>query len=421
MRSITWMLITVCLVGCGGNRSNASKAKTTASSNEQVIPPDVAALFERGEMTQAIEQLTRMIASSPRNADLYAFRATAYGRQGKPDDALADYEQAILINGRDAKLYNNRGFIYLGMEKFEQAHADFNRATNIDPNYKNAFNNRGLLYIAQQNFAEAVKQFNQAIQIDNRYVDAYNNRGFAEFELGQIENALDDFNLAISMDSNYVNAFNNRGLLRARAGDYENAVVDFTHAMMIDPLNPKYYEHRRDVYRRMGILDKARSDDRKIEWLLEHHRLTAEIQKSPKPVAELIQRARHFMLAKDDESAMRDLEQALGLEAQSAEALAVRASLHLQQRYLVEAKADAQASIAIEPSQQAYSVLGDVFLRQRDYDEAIENYTLAHRVDPDVAKAYYAKAKRLEDEGRVDDAREILQQAYVLDPDVESR
>jgi tetratricopeptide (TPR) repeat protein len=191
--------------------------------------------------------------------------------------------------------------------------------------------------------------------------------------------------------------------------------------MMIDPLNPKYYEHRRDVYMRLGSADKARADERKMEWLFEYHRLTANLSQSAQPVHELVERARHYMRVNDDENALRDLDQAVGLDSQSAEALAVRAKLHLQQRLFADAKNDAEASVDVEPNQEAYSVLGDVFLKQRDYDQAIKNYALAHRVDQDVAKAYYAKAKELEQQGQSDMAKDNLQQALVLDPDIETR
>ena len=86
-----------------------------------------------------------------------------------------------------------------------------------------------------------------------------------------------------------------------------------------------------------------------------------------------------------------------------------------------EARADAETVIAIEPSQEAFSVLGDVFLTLGDYDRAIENFAKARRVDPNVAEAYFAKSKILAEKGELDQARTTLEQALVLDPDVESR
>jgi tetratricopeptide (TPR) repeat protein len=414
------VLVTLVGVGCGqGSKPNPTANATVL--NEIEVPADVATLFEQGEVAGAIERLTDKIASSPREADLFSLRASARHRIGQNAEALADLDQAISLNDKDARLYNNRGFIQMGLQQFQEALDDFDKATQLSPSYVNAYNNRGLMYLAQKRYDDAIAQFNQALKLDNRYVDAYNNRGFAEFEAGQIEAALDDFNLAIQLNPDYVNAYNNRGLLRAHAGDNENAIIDFTHAMMLDPLNPKYYEQRADVYERQGAVDKVLADEKKISWLAEYHQLTAKVAASNRPVKELTSRASHYMAVNDQEKALDDLNRALTFDPRSAEALAARSAIYLQQKSLANAKADAELSLLIQPNEAAYSVLGDLFLRQRDFDRAIENFAQARRVDPSVAEAYYGRSKLLEKQGKPEQAKDSLEQALALDPDIESR
>ena len=420
MRRYGFVTILGLIIGCSGVKTAPSIVKD-APVQEIAVPAEVAPFFERGELAKAVEALTAMIRRQPQDVTLYSLRATANHRMGNSDQALADLDQAIKLDSQDARLFNNRGFVRLGMEQFQAAIADFNKATELSPKFTNVYNNRGLLYIAQQHYNDAIVEFNHAIEFDPQYVDAYNNRGFAELEAGQIERALDDFNVAIQLNPKYVNAFNNRGLLRAQAGDFENAVIDFTHAMMLDPLNPKYYEHRAEVYLRQGAADKAVADEKKIAWLLQLHDFGARLATSTRPARELTQRARHYLDVNDFESAMKDLNRAVSLDPSSAEALSARSNLHLRKKSTQNAKADAEASLAIEPNQEAFSVLGDVFLSLGDYDKAIENFANARRVDPSVAEAYYAKSKVLAAQGQVEKANDTLQQALVLDPDVESR
>ncbi|MEI8019077.1 MAG: tetratricopeptide repeat protein [Schlesneria sp.] len=420
MRRFGWMLVLGWIVGCGGVTTAPSTVQDVPV-REITVPAEVAPFFERGELAQAVDALNGMISKQPQNVALYSLRATAHHRMGNNDEALADLDHAISLDSRDARLFNNRGFVRLGMEQFQAANSDFDKATELASKFTNAYNNRGLLYIAQQRFGDAIVQFNRAIEIDPQYIDAYNNRGFAELESGQIEQALDDFNVAIQLNPKYVNAYNNRGLLRAQAGDFENAVIDFTQAMMLDPLNPKYYEHRAEVYLRQGASDKSIADERKIVWLIQLHELGAKIAASTRPVRELTQRARHYLDVNDIENALKDLDRAVSLDSRSAEALSARSNLHLRKKSMHDAKADAVASLAIEPNQEAFSVLGDVFLSLGDYDKAIENFANARRVDPSVAEAYYAKSKALAAKGEVEKANDTLQQALVLDPDVESR
>ena len=420
MRYMTWILILGWVVGCGSESSKGTVVRES-SVKAATVPAEVSVLFEREELASAIKTLTAMIEKAPRDGNLLSLRATAHHRMGQNDDALADLDRAIELHSNDAKLYNNRGFVRLGLEQFSAALSDFNRATELSDKFANAYNNRGLLFLAQKKYAEAIVEFDRAIKIDGNYIDAYNNRGFAELEEGQIEKALDDFNLTIQLNNQYVNAFNNRGLLRARAGDFQNAVIDFTHAMMLDPLNPKYYQHRREVYLKQGAVDKAVADERKIVWLFQLHQYGAQIAAKTNPVTELTQRAKHFLQVDDTEKALDDLNRAIALDANSAAALALRAGLSLKKKSFADARSDAEASLAIEPMTEAYSVLGDVFLSLGDYDRAIENFAHARRVDPSVAEAYYAKSKALAKEGQVENARNTLEQALVLDPDIESR
>ena len=420
MQRFSWLVMLGLVWGCS-EAPHPPLVVKNAVQPEEAIPAEIAELFERRELVQAIELLTIMIEKQPTDAKLYSWRSTAKHHLGRHDDAIADLDRSIALNPQDARLFNNRGFMQLGMERFEAALSDFDQAAQRSERFANVYNNRGLVYIATQRFDDAIEQFNRAVEIDPQYIDAYNNRGFAELEAGQIEQALDDFNVAIQLNDKYVNAFNNRGLLRARAGDFENAAVDFTQAMMLDPLNPKYYQHRREVYLKQGFPDKALADEKKWGWLMRFHQLGAKIANSVAPVAELTERANHFLEVNDLERARDDLDRAISLDPQSAIALAARAAVHLQQKSMDLAKTDAEASLAIEPLHQAYSVLGDVFLSRGDYDRAIQNFAHARRVDTSVAEAYYGKSKELADKGEIDQSRETLQQALVLDPDVEHR
>lgn len=420
MRSLAWTLIIVGLFGCG----QAQQATKTAQATTQPaisIPPEVETLFERGEIAKAVEVLTTLIEKSPKDYSLYTLRATGCHRLGHYASAIENLDQAIALNATDASLYNNRGFIRMGLEQFKEAMADFDKATELAPQYMNAYNNRGLLYIAQGKYDLAIEQFNKAIVIDNQYVDAFNNRGFAEYESDKIGAALEDFNIAIQLNPDYVNAYNNRGLLRARIGDYENAVIDFTQAMMIDSFNPKYYEHRRDVYLKQSAFDKALLDDKKIAWLVEYHQLTADIAASKNPAAKLTQRAVHYMNVSKLDKALDDLDRALTLDPKSINALVTRANVHLQQKKIDLAMADAEACLAIAEKDDAYSVLGDVYLSQGNYDKAIENFARARRIDSNVADAYYGKSKQLAKDGQEEQAKFNLDQALALDPDVEDR
>ncbi len=420
MRHSVWLLSIAMVLGCQGQSASPPVAGNGGSGNDGV-PAEVASLIERGEAEQALSKLDELLAQKPREAVLYSVRASVQHRLGRNDEAIVDLNRAIELNDKDARFHNNRGFVLLGMQQFPEALQDFNRATELDPDYPSAFNNRGLLFIAQGRYSEAIEQLDQALKFDPNYVDAYNNRGFAALQAGHLGTALADFNTAMKINPKYVNAYNNRGLLRTRAGDLENAVIDFTEAMMLDPLNPKYYQHRREVYLRLSAFDKAGADEQKYVWLEQLSRLNALVVKNPGDSEVLVQRARHHLKADSDDKALRDLDRAITINARSASALTLRAGLRVRWREFSQALSDAEAALAIEPSQEAFSARGDACLGLKEYDRAIESFAQARRFDPAVAEAYYRKSQILQTSGESEQAAESLQHALALDPDIQDR
>ena len=225
----------------------------------------------------------------------------------------------------------------------------------------------------------------------------------------------------MKINPKYVNAYNNRGLLRARAGDLENAVIDFTEAMMLDPLNPKYYQHRHDVYVRLSAFDKAGADEQKYVWLERLSQLNVLVVKSPADSEVLVQRARHHLKVDDDDKAVRDLDRALVVNPRSASALVERAVIRARWKEYQQALSDAESALAVEPSQRAFSARGDACLGLKDYDRAIESFAEARRIDPAVAEAYYRKSQILQTSGEAVRAAETLERALALDPDIQNR
>ena len=201
----------------------------------------------------------------------------------------------------------------------------------------------------------------------------------------------------------------------------ENAIVDFTEAMMLDPLNPKYYQHRHDVYVRQSAFDKALADETKYLWLERLGELNAALVKNAADAPRLVERARHYLKVEHDEKAVEDLDRALTITPKLAAALLVRAEIRLRWREFPQALSDAEAALAVEPTQEAYSARGDACLGLKDYDRAIESFAEARRIDPAVAEAYFRKSQVLQTSGDPERAAESLKLALALDPDVQAR
>ena len=72
-------------------------------------------------------------------------------------------------------------------------------------------------------------------------------------------------------------------------------------------------------------------------------------------------------------------------------------------------------AIRQEPHHAAFSVRGDAFLEQGDYDHAIEDYGAARRLDQNVARAYLLRSEQRKAKGEIEQASADLEQAKSLE------
>jgi tetratricopeptide (TPR) repeat protein len=70
----------------------------------------------------------------------------------------------------------------------------------------------------------------------------------------------------------------------------------------------------------------------------------------------------------------------------------------------------------VQPDYVAFSLRGDAFFAQGDYDHAIDDYLSARRADSQVARAYLLRSEKLKADGQVEQASADFERAVSLDP-----
>lgn len=415
-----WLVLATAMWGCGSREGAAPNA--TASLPLLSIPaanhPGVKQALDQLQQGQTAESLataTAAVNQQPENAALYDARAHIYHSTGQINAALADLHRAVELDPTNARYLNNRGFLLLGLHHLEAAYTDFNAAHQLDPELVSVYNNRALVEITRGRFRQAVVDLDEALKRDPKYVDALNNHGFALMQLGRLDRALADFNAAVTFNPKYTNAWNNRGLVKRQMGDLEGAMLDFTQAMLLDPNNAKYYEHRRDVYLLQGELQKAKEDERKIQFLVGLKSLSSLIAQSPQHPAGYLARAEHFRKQGDDAAARRDYDQAVALSAlDDTVAVLRRANFLLACNNVPAAIADCERVLKQREDPFALSLRGDCRKAQRDYDGALADYEAAKRLDEAVIETYALKADDFARRGKPDEAERLRKKAAEL-------
>ncbi len=160
--------------------------------------------------------------------------------------------------------------------------------------------------------------------------------------------------------------------------DWDGAIADYTKVLELEPRNVAAWNNRGNARDKKGDLEGALLDYSKA------------IEIDPNDVIALRNRANQYIDHRQDYAAgLADVEKALRLKPDYAEAYVTRGIARLHKNELDAAAADFEKGIALKPSDShAWNGRGNVKLRRRQIDEAIADYTKAIELDPKNAHAF---------------------------------
>lgn len=110
-------------------------------------------------------------------------------REGKKDEAIAEYEKATQLNPSDLGSLANLATAYMEKGRFDDAERDFKRILATNPDNATAQNGLGLIAIQRRNFQAALRYFERAVQLDPNLLEAQVNLGLIYEKAGDLEGA----------------------------------------------------------------------------------------------------------------------------------------------------------------------------------------------------------------------------------------
>ena len=187
----------------------------------------------------------------------------ALNRQGRTDEAIAQYRQALEIRPDHVEAHNNLGNALAGRGRLDEAIAQYQKTLEINPEHVEAHNNLGVALAGRGRLDEAIAQYQKALEINPEHVEAHNNLGVALADRGRVAEAITEYQSALKIDPAHAGAHNNLGLALAAQGRTDDAVAQYRKAL---ELKPDYAEARNNlgvVLRKRGELDEAMAEYRK--------------------------------------------------------------------------------------------------------------------------------------------------------------
>ena len=326
-----------------------------------------AAHLSLGDIDQAFEDITRSIDLGHLSPAALETRGRIYLHRGEPELARHDCEQAITISCEFVQSYLTLANSLAALEQHAEALEVLETASKIAPEWDAPVRMLGGLHMLLGDYAKAYQCFCLAIECDPQAAVNWLQRGGCQAEGRNIEKALFDFEKAIELDRDFAPAHRAKATINLGRQEIDSAIVDLTEVLRLVPDDVASRFQRAQCYLHQKKPEEARQDfDHVIElaptlaaaysgrgqaWieLGNEKQAAADFRAAAKhdplrcdefEISRLLATASVLQREESYPAALQKIEEALQLNGDSQEALALRAACYWHDEQFVEAVED---------------------------------------------------------------------------------
>lgn len=257
--------------------------------------------------------------------------------------------------------------------------------------------NQGLEAIMQGDLKSAEVQFSRAIELNENYADAYAQRGWVKWFSNRPGPALQDYNIAISLKPEVMTTKNLRSIFRVLFDDYSEVINDFDYTITIDTSEYKAYNGKEFV-------DFVAGDPFKK---LDEYEL--ELKNDPDNYQLIIRTALAEFYVHNYGNAIILCSRAIEVNPNGQWAFFIRGNAFAMINELSKSLKDYYSFERIDNSFPVlYLNRGIVNMNLGNRYQAMEDFNAALKLRPDLHGAMYFKGKMLGENGKFDEAIELL-------------
>lgn len=286
---------------------------------------------------------------SRESASKYHKEGLEYFESGNYDKAEISLAKALELNGDKAEYYIDYGMNLIQLGKYDEAITYFQKAMQeksnliVKKNNKLALRGEGIAYLKSYNYPKAIESFDKALKIEESEklnLDILYYKGSAQIKAGLYEEAAKTYTEIIENNVNDSGSYFARGTVYERLGDYEKSLADYDKAIEMDKKNYEYY------FGKYFLMLTMENEEGAKEVLTKAQSIKGNTQKDKYNIAKV-----DFLLGNYDEA--------------------------------IIGFSDAYKNGFYE----AYYYLGDIYERQENYEEAVNNYAMYIENETDIESA----------------------------------
>ncbi len=333
---------------------------------------DALNLYEQGRLTEALDQLRRLIDLYPAQADLHNIAGAAWAGTGQFEQAIKAYDRAIGLRPDHAEAYSNRATALIGLRRFNEALGSCEKAIELQPGNGQAHSNRGIALKRLGRLNEALLSYDKALRLIPGSAECHYNRANTLLELKRPAEAVVGYDKAIRLRPAYVIAHSNRGNALRALGRPEEALASYERAIALASDFAEAHSNLGSTLLDLDRLDAAHTSCRRAV------ELQPGVGEFRYNLAIVLKRMARF----DDALAAYDA--AIACDPKHAKSQRNRGHLLYALHRPAEAAESYARAVAMEPEDQGglYS-LGNILQDLGQLDEAIECYRRLVGLNPD--------------------------------------
>lgn len=348
----------------------------------------------RAHLTKAVA-----LAGNVSEGERLAILGLDAGFNADPAKSREYAEEAVQKYPEDPRARLTLSFAYSGQQKFQDAAEELNKAIELDPEFAPAYNLLGYAYRPLGNYTEAEKAFQKYIELVPNDPNPYDSYAELLMKTGRFDESIAQYRKALSVDPNFPNA---------HYGIASNLMFQGKHSDAIKEAQKLTDAARNDGDRRFALFIKSvvYADQGKTDQAL------GEVQKQfalDSKIGDPAQAAQDasamgIILAETGkpEQAQKKFQQALDLQVNSNLSAEAKDDAKLAHHYNLGRVALAKNDLAAAKShaaqylkgaeakendfriRQAHELAGTVALKEKNYDQAIDELGKANQQDPYV-------------------------------------
>jgi len=335
----------------------------------------------RKESEKAAAYVEQVVASNPKNVEVWVFKGDYERSKGNSDAALAAYQQVLQLDPGSATGYLQSAYVLVGERRFDEAQAALAKARKIAPKNLNVIYVDALIDFTQKKYTKALESLQQVLKVAPDHWPSVLLAGATQFSLKSMPQAEQHLKRYVEKfpESDYA-----RKLLastRVAGGDAKGAiavlqpVLEASEDSQLLAIAGRAYMENRDYVRATAAFERA-SKLRPKEALLRTSLGLSKLQEG------------------DQARAMTELELASSLDLGSTDAGTTLALTAIRLQQYDKAIAALAPLIKLRPESPALRNLdGAARLGKKDRAGARASFEKALALQPDFFPAVDALAR----------------------------